>query len=114
MTRIKKGGCEYTVDDSVVDEYLAKGYSIIDARGNTVRTGSPTTYEALLTENAELRQAIKRLEQSNVMLATEGAESAKREASAAESIAALTAENDALRAENEELKKKPAKQKTAE
>lgn len=117
MTRVKKGGCEYRVDDSVVEEYLAKGYSILDERGNTIRTGSPTTYSALLTENAELRQAIKRLESSNASLAAQVAEGEKRKTEMAETVDRLTAENSELRqtAENQPQKqvKTKAEAKTA-
>lgn len=109
MTKVKKGGCEYTVDDAVVDEYLSKGYSIIDARGNTIRTGSPTTYNALIVENAELRQATKRLEQSNVALAAQVAETEQQNTTLKENAAVLEVENQTLKSEIEKLKKKQPK-----
>jgi len=71
MTRVKKGGREYLVDDSRVDEYLAQGYNVIDARGNVIRNGGATNYDVLLVENSELKQAVKRLEASNKELASQ-------------------------------------------
>lgn len=69
MTKVKKDGREYTVEDTQVDNYLAKGYSVIDSRGNVLRSGTTSNYDKLIIENGELKNSVRRLEASNDALA---------------------------------------------
>ena len=61
MTRVKLGGRELTIPDDRVAEYLEQGYSVIDAKGNTLQTGKILTYEQAITENNKLTAQNKRL-----------------------------------------------------
>lgn len=64
MTRIKRGGRELTVNDSVVAEYLKEGYSVIDDHGNEITRGTAQNLGQALRElNAE-RQRTASLSQA--------------------------------------------------
>ena len=56
MTRIKRGGRELTVDDSVVAEYLKEGYSVIDDHGNEITRGAAQNLSQAQRELAAERQ----------------------------------------------------------
>lgn len=61
MTRVKLGGRELSIADELVTEYTAKGYSVIDARGNVLQSGKASTYEQLVIENKNLIATNKKL-----------------------------------------------------
>jgi len=71
MTKVKLGGRELTIPDDRVAEYLEQGYSVIDARGNTLQVGKILTYEQALTENNKLAAQNKRLKAAHDSLVIE-------------------------------------------
>ena len=73
MTIVKKGGREFTVEEEDVACYLAEGYDVIDAKGNTLRVGNAVTFDGLMRENESLRQTVGRLTNSNAILEAEKA-----------------------------------------
>lgn len=60
MTRVKLGGRELNIPDELVTEYVAKGYSVIDSKGNTLRLGKAITYEQAIVENNRLEAENKK------------------------------------------------------
>lgn len=100
MTRIVFGNRELSVEDNVVDSYIAKGWHILDARGRIIDHPTNATYGSLIVENAELKQTVKRLEASNASLA---ASAAQRE----EEIAGLKDELAKAKASLSELASAP-------
>lgn len=59
MTRIKKGGRELTVSDSVVAEYLNEGYSVIDDKGNEISRSEALTYDEAMNKLNGLQGDLK-------------------------------------------------------
>lgn len=68
MTRVKLKGRELTVADDRVAEYLERGYSVIDSKGNTVAFGNAPSYDAIVEENRRLKDENLRLRKSNETL----------------------------------------------
>ena len=77
MVRVKLGGRELRIEDHAVAEFLKKGYSVIDDKGNVIHKGDVITFAQAVEENKALR--------------------AENEALEAE-VLALRAENEALKA----------------
>ena len=75
MKRVKLGGRVLRIEDNAVAEFLKKGYSVIDDKGNVVQKGDVTTFgqaveeiKSLEASNALLRLKIKELEEENEAL----------------------------------------------
>lgn len=71
MTKVRCGGRELSIEDELVDRYLAQGYSVIDNAGNVVRKGSITTMDTALKEIAQLRAEVERLSADKHALSAE-------------------------------------------
>lgn len=63
MALVKRGNVELRVAENLVEEYLSKGYSLLDDNGNVVRKKIPVTIEdykaqlaALEAENLEVKK----------------------------------------------------------
>lgn len=61
MNRVVKGNKELQVDDEYLSDYLAQGYSIVDKRGNIVKTARSKTYDELVEENIALNKQVQKL-----------------------------------------------------
>lgn len=61
MTRVIKGGCELMISDSAVTEYVRKGYSVIDKKGNIVPVNKPLTYDEAMKQITTLEARCKGL-----------------------------------------------------
>lgn len=71
MTKVRCGGRELSIEDELVDRYLAQGYSVIDSAGNVVRKGCITTMDTALKEIAKLRDEVERLTADRQALSAE-------------------------------------------
>lgn len=67
--RVKKGGSYLTIPTASIDRYMAKGYDVVDDKGNVLRASIPNDINALrvaysqhVAEIRELKQHIKELE----------------------------------------------------
>lgn len=61
-----KNNKEYTVDENNKNVYLAKGYDIVDEKGNIIEHSPQSTvkyseYAAVVEENKKLKAEIKKL-----------------------------------------------------
>lgn len=68
MALVKRGNCEYTIADHLVEEYLAKGYSLLDEKGKVIREKTPVNLEDFKLQNAELKNKVASLEAENAAL----------------------------------------------
>lgn len=68
MALVKRGNCEYTIADHLVEEYLAKGYSLLDEKGKVIREKTPVNLEDFKLQNAELKNKVAALEAENLAL----------------------------------------------
>lgn len=113
MTRVKKGNREYTVEDGEVARYLADGYDVIDARGNTLRVGNAVTFDGLVRENEELRRRVGQLTNSNASLASEKADLSASIAKLTENAEKAEKALETAQARIKELEEKAAKKNGA-
>ena len=67
--RIRKGGSYLTISATSIDRYLAKGYDVVDEKGNVLKASIPNdintlrvAYSQHVAEIKELKQRIKELE----------------------------------------------------
>lgn len=70
MALVRRGNCEYTIADGLVEEYLAKGYSLLDSTGKVIREKTPESI-------AEHKAKIEALEQANAELQAKNEELTK-------------------------------------
>jgi hypothetical protein len=68
MKRVKLGGRELRIEDEAVAEFLQKGYSVIDDKGNVIQKGDVTTYNQAVEENKVLRKENEALKAENAQL----------------------------------------------
>jgi hypothetical protein len=57
-----KGNVQYTIQDSEKETYLARGFSVIDKKGNVIESAKLTIEQevkALRKENKELKARLK-------------------------------------------------------
>lgn len=97
MPRIKRGGRELVVSESVVREYLRDGYSLIDDQGNIIQPNAPMNYAQAMSEISTLKEREAQLETA-LSETNEALHAVKKHAEA------LEAENDALKAELDSMK----------
>lgn len=74
MALVKRGNCEYTIADHLVEEYLAKGYSLLDEKGKVIREKTPVNLEDFKLQNAELKSKVAALEAENAAMKAQLAE----------------------------------------
>ena len=62
--RVKKGNQEFRISDNSLGDYLARGYDLIDEKGNVIKLGkNEQTVEAIARENKELRRSNRQMEE---------------------------------------------------
>ena len=61
-TTIRRGNVYLTVSTSLVDRYLAKGYDVVDERGNVVKSSEPNDVTSLKLAYDKHVARIKELE----------------------------------------------------
>lgn len=115
MTRIKRGGRELTVDDSVVAGYLREGYSVIDDHGNEITRGTAQNMSQALRELKQEQDRCKSLAVSIAEaneriteLQAERDEAFQENAKLTAKVAELEAELEAAKAEAKPAGKKNA------
>ena len=92
MAKVKKLNVELTVADNLVEEYLEKGYSLLDEKGNVVRK-KETAEDKVIRLNEELAAILTQ----NEYLAAENKELSAENAELIEAVNKLTADNNALK-----------------
>lgn len=59
MALVKRNNCEITVPENRIEEYLQKGYSLIDPKGNVIRASMPQSIEDYKDLVASLNHQIR-------------------------------------------------------
>ncbi len=83
MVTVQKANKQLTIEEDALSQYLSRGFSQVDEKGNIVKKGEAKTLGDLKAENGTLKAEIDKLNNENKALKTE---------------------NDNLKAENNELK----------
>ena len=67
-TNVRRGNVYLTVPTNLVDRYLAKGYDVVDERGNVVKSSEPNDVTSLKLAYDKHIARIKELEAENAEL----------------------------------------------
>lgn len=84
---VKRGNVFLTVPTNLVDRYVAKGYDVVDERGNVVKSSEPNDVTSLKLAYEKHVARIKELEAENARLKKELNKSQKSDEPKAESSA---------------------------
>ena len=119
MANVRRANVFLTISDEDIDKYMAKGYSLVDARGNVIKQSIPTDLLELQraftehtelikkkdSEIADLRAQLKELTEAKASVGSKG--KAPKESKKAESKTSDDSWDDW--ADAEEVDEKPKK-----
>ena len=71
MVLVKRANVVLNVPVGQKDEYISKGFAVIDANGKIVEAAAPKDAAALAVLNQKLKDKIKALEEENQVLKTQ-------------------------------------------
>ena len=71
MALVKRGNVELEINEACLNSYLAKGYDLIDSKGNVISKGTPNEMNSLKLAYAEAQNTVVRLNKENDKLANE-------------------------------------------
>ena len=71
MAIVKRGNCEYQIDDSHVNEYLERGFSLLNDNGEIIQRNKPTTLAEYKAYAEMLSAQVKELEKECAALKIE-------------------------------------------
>ncbi len=62
MAIVERGNVQLTIDDDVIDLYLAKGYNVVDGKGGIIKECLPNDIKTLQHAYIENKKTIKSLQ----------------------------------------------------
>lgn len=74
MVLVKRANVVLNVPVGQKDEYISKGFDVINANGQVIEAAAPKDAAALSVQNQKLQEKIKALEEENQVLKTQVAE----------------------------------------